>query len=102
MIDKVEIIIGDGISTQETIYINNIIKKAYINGEVKKIPENYADRLIEIVKYWKNEYGTSEGLEKVEFKLSIYGDNIEETYHGKGMFPNNYDELIELLGELHD
>jgi len=102
MIDKVEIVINEGLSNEELIMINNQSKKAFVNGEVKEIPNDFVDRLIEIVKYWKKEYGSSNQFETTEYTISLFEGNIEETYHGKGIFPSNYNELKELLGELRD
>ena len=50
---------------------------------------------------WKKEYGALNGIDQEEFKITIISD-VEETIHGKGVFPNNYQEFMELLGELND
>jgi hypothetical protein len=102
MIDKVEIIIGNGLSNEELIMINNHSKKAYVNDNIVEIPNDFVDRLLDIIKYWKNEYGTNNNIDAKEFNITLYEDNIEEKYHGKGIFPDNFDLLKELLGELHD
>lgn len=102
MIDKVEIEINEGSANKELIMINNHSKNAFVNGDVKDIPNDFVDRLVEIVKYWKKEYGSSNQFETTEYTISLFEGNIEETYHGKGIFPSNYNELKELLGELHD
>lgn len=102
MIDKVEIIIGNGLSDEYLIMINNHVKKAFVNDNIIDIADDYVERLLEIIKYWKNEYGNDNKIDSIEFTITLYEDNIEEKYHGKGIFPDNYNELKELLGELHD
>lgn len=102
MIDKVEIIIGNGLADEYLIMINNHVKKAFVNGKVIEVTDDYVDRLLQIIKYWKNEYGNDNKIDSIEFTITLYEDNNEEKYHGKGIFPDNYNEFKELLGELHD
>ena len=102
MIDKVEIIINEGSAKKELIMINNHSKKAFVNGKIKDISNDYVKKIVGIIKYWKREYGSSNQFEPIEYTITLYEGNIAEKHHGKGIFPNNYEELIELLGELHD
>jgi hypothetical protein len=102
MIDKVEIIIGNGLEIQESIAINNITKQAYVNGKIKTIQDDFIERLIDIIKYWKNENGTKDGIDALEYTITIYDGDKKYKYHGKGVLPSNFNVFRELLGEINE
>ena len=102
MIDKVEIYIVNGLTDNKEYIINNKTKKVYINGIIKDIKEDFVERLVDIIKFWKNDYGTETGLDVNEYTINLYENNIKETYHGKGNYPTNFELFIELLGELNE
>ena len=102
MINKVEIIISNGLEIQELITIDNITKEAIVNDKKTIIKENFIERLIEIIKYWKNEYGTKDIIDALEFTINIYEDNNKYVYHGKGILPSNFNIFRELLGEINE
>ena len=101
MIKTIEIIIKNGIF--ETInflliYENNI---CYLNDKKYIVNKEWKDNLIRIIRTWKNEYGTKSGIDLEEFTITITSDK-KELIHGKGIFPTNYNSLIEILGDLDD
>ena len=65
------------------------------------IEKEWKERFLRTIRSWKKEYGVLNGIDQEEFKITIIS-NKEEVIHGKGVFPNNYQELMELLGELND
>ena len=96
MIKAVEIIINNGpinivnsiISFEDNICLYNNHK--YI------IDEEFKDKLVRIIRLWKHEYGYSNNIDDQEFNVTVYTDK-KESFHGKGIFPNNYASLIGLF-----
>ena len=96
MIKAVEIIINNGpinivnsiISFEDNICLYNNHK--YI------IDEDFKDELVKIISLWKHEYGYSNNIDDQEFNVTVYTDK-KESFHGKGIFPNNYASLIGLF-----
>ena len=64
------------------------IENDMINNE-KIISKEEIDNLLRIIRLWKKEYGTLDRLDAEEFYINVDGDVV----HGKGVFPNNYNEL---------
>lgn len=101
MIKTLEIIINNGIFENIKlllIYDKNI---CYKNDKKYLIDNNWKDELIRTIRTWKEEYGYDNNIDSEEFTITIISDR-KEKIHGKGIFPNNYHRLIELLGEIHD
>lgn len=67
----------------------------------KRIDKEIIDKLLSIMCLWKNEYG-EKGIDYEEFIVKIYSENSIEQYHGKGVYPDNYEEFIKIVGELND
>ncbi len=102
MVDTIEIIISSGLEEIFNvlfIYSQNI---CYINNKKYTVTTDYMDNILSIIKLWKHEYGYSNIIDSGEFKIIITYNGNEEVFHGKGVFPNNYSNLISLLGELYD
>ena len=51
---------------------------------------------------WKNEYGGSTTIDAEEFLVTVTTNKGKETFHGKGIFPHNYEALKELLSDQYD
>lgn len=101
MIKTIEIIIKNGIFETISfllIYDNNI---CYLNNKKYSIDNSFKENLLRIIRTWKNEYGSINGIDIEEFTITIT-TNKEEKIHGKGVFPDNYNELINLIGGLYD
>ena len=101
MIKTIEIIINNGIF--ENIKCLIIYEKdiCYLNDKKYSINKEWKDTLIRIIRTWEKEYGSKSGIDLEEFTITITS-NKKEVIHGKGIFPENYHNLIELLGDLHD
>ncbi|MBR2828710.1 MAG: hypothetical protein IKE70_05715 [Bacilli bacterium] len=101
MIKTIEIIIKNGIFEKIRCFIVWDKNICYFNEKKIMIEEEWKERLLRTIRLWKKEYGALNGIDQEEFKITIISD-VEETIHGKGVFPNNYQEFMELLGELND
>lgn len=69
-----------------------VIENNMINNE-KEINQDVINELFRIIRLWKNEYGNSNKLDQDEFYINVDGDII----HGKGVYPNNYKELLDWI-----
>ncbi len=101
MINSIEINISNGpiMNTIAIIDFNENI--CYKNNIKYSINSDFKDELVRIIRSWKNEYGTSKNIDDQEFKVIVNADK-KNIYHGKGVFPDNYQRLIEILGDLHE
>ena len=101
MIKTIEIMIHNGIFEKINfllIYDKNI---CYLDNKKYTIDDEFKSQLLRIIRTWKNEYGTANGMDLEEFTITVNTED-KETFHGKGIFPDNYNSLIELLGGLND
>ena len=101
MINSVEINIFNGptIKTIAMVYFNENI--CLLNNNKYSINNEFKEELVRIIRTWKNEYGTSNNIDDQEFKVIVNADK-KYTYHGKGIFPSNYQRLIEMIGDLNE
>lgn len=99
MIKTIEININNGIMTEINALV--VVEKniCYLNNKKYSVTNDFIERLKNIILLWENEYGNNRKIEE-EFRIIITTNKKIETYHGKGIFPNNYQSLKELLGEL--
>ena len=100
MIKTIEIIIRNGIFEKIKMLLIAERNICYLNDKKINIDEEWKNQLIRTIRTWKNEYGTKEGVDLEEFTIIVHA-NKKEIIHGKGIFPDNYENLIELLGELN-
>lgn len=100
MIDLIEITIQSGIERTEVLLFPNK-KIAYINDKKIGITEQDINNILDIIFPWKKEYGTRSGIDLEEWQIKIISNNEETKYHGKGIYPNTYQELKRLVGELN-
>ena len=101
MIKTIEIIIKNGMFEKIRCFIVWERDICYFNEKKIEIEKEWEERLLRTIRLWKKEYGEKSGMDQEEFKITIVSGE-EEVIHGKGVFPNNYQELMELLGELND
>lgn len=102
MIKTIEILIRSGPLEKYNaliIYEKNIL---YLNDRKYNIDENYLKELISIIYLWKEEYGNNNVIDAEEFKVTVTATDKTKSFHGKGIFPNNYNNLKELLDRAHD
>lgn len=102
MVDKIEILIKNGVIQETNILIIPEEKTCHINGKKLNITEKTVDIILSILATWKYEYGNSEDIDIQEFKVIVYSNNTKTMYHGKGRFPNNYYEFLKILGGIQD
>lgn len=100
MIDKIEIIISSGSYQRYNAYIDYHKKICYLNNSVYNLNEQILTRLKDIIYTFKKEYGNSNVIDIEEFEIIVTTHNQINKYHGKGIYPTNYQELINLLGEI--
>ena len=99
MIETIEIRIHNGI--REIINATLEFRENTLEIGKKKIPitEAWKKEIIQTIYLWKEEYGTDNNIDSEEFLVIVRTEEGEKTFHGKGIFPTNYDKLKELLGE---
>ena len=102
MIETIEIMIQS--SPAESFYTLIVYPRniCYQNNKKHTVSDEYLQEIVRTIRLWKNEYGTSKTMDSEEFKVIVKTKEKEETFHGKGIFPDNYEHLKELLGDLHD
>ena len=101
MIDLIEITIQSGLSNKKEIILLPSKNIAYINEKKVSITEQDINNILDIVFSWKKEYGTRPGIDLEEWQIKIISNKEETIYHGKGIYPNTYQELKRLVGELN-
>lgn len=101
MINNVEILISSGPVNIYNILIDQNNNSCCINNKNYEINENIFKRILNIIVTWKYEYGYSNTLDAEEFTV-IVNSNKKTTYHGKGIFPRNYKELLNIIGEIEN
>lgn len=74
----------------------------YLNSKKYEIEETIAPRILKLLSYWKKEYGTASGIDVQEFTITITSTTEETKFHGKGIYPSNYQQLLDILGEIYD
>ena len=101
MIKSIEIMISSGVMVTYNGIISYTDKICYLNDKKYEVTDTFLNNIIKIILYWKNEYGTTNMIDAEEFTITVYTDDGKEKYHGKGIYPNNYRILKEILGDLH-
>ena len=99
MIERIEFLISRG---TVDIYKGLIEPKnnlCYINQKKYEIDDKTIKKIINVIVTWKYEYGSSNILDSEEFTIIVYS-NTKTTYHGKGIFPKNYNELLNIIGDI--
>lgn len=95
-VNTIEIMISNNSSNNLT-YID--VNKMMINYD-KPIDKKVLKKLLDIICLWNNEYGVN-GIDTEEFNVKIYSDKGLEQFHGKGVYPDNYEEFIKIVGEIN-
>ena len=81
------------------VYAKNI---CYINDKKYKVSDSFIEEIIRIIYPWENEYGADTNIDSEEFLVKVKSTDGVESFHGKGIFPHNYESLIEMLGDIDD
>ena len=101
MIKAIEIIINNGPIEVVNSFISYKDNICFYNKKKYTIDDEFKDELVRIIRLWKNEYGSSNNIDDQEFTVIVHTDK-KETFHGKGIFPKNYEHLIRMLEGLED
>lgn len=99
MVQSVEINIRNGVNSSLdalVVFSKNI---CYINNNKYEITDEFKDELLDTIFMWKHEYGTDDNIDSKEFLIKVKTKDKIEQYHGKGIFPENYSVIEELLSE---
>lgn len=100
MIEIIEILIENaGIKKIECLILFDK-KICYLNNKKYEINDTFLQHIQNILLTWKNEYGSSNKIDQEEFLIKIKTNTSIEKIHGKGIYPDNYNQLFEILGEL--
>ena len=102
MIDMIEINISNGILAQINALVLYQKKICYINNKKYSIDDLFLKQLTDILYTFKNEYGTSQGIDVEAFTINVHSKDKIDVYHGKGVFPANYVMLKKLLGDIYE
>lgn len=99
MVEAVEIILKNGIREKDYLFVykNN---SCYLNNKKYQIKEEQKEKLLTIISSWENEYGSTNDIDIQEFSIKVITKEKVDIFHGKGIYPTNYNELIELLGDI--
>lgn len=88
--------------------VNNNGFYMYINEGIAKRVDNklmlyFFDNFFRVISDWKHEYINNYGVDLENWSLRIeYGDGNIKEYHGKGMYPDNFNVLESLIYEMID
>ena len=100
MIDAIEIKINSGSYNRINALIDYNNKKCYMNNKTYKVDNTFLEELKKILYTFKKEYGSINAIDIEEFEIIVTNKNHKDRYHGKGIYPNNYKDLINLLERL--
>ncbi len=100
MINTIDVIIKMGpIEVMNAILIpsKNI---CYVNDRKYTITEEFTNEVVRTISIWKNEYGKDNNIDSEEFFVLVNAPDGQTKFHGKGIYPHNYDYLKKLFGDL--
>ena len=89
MIELIEININNPFNN-DLITIDYLNKIATINNQSYNVKPGYLNYITHTLAYWQNEYGTKNGIDNNK-KIT--------TFHGKGVYPSNYQEFKKIIKE---
>ena len=103
MIEMIEIIINNGIFSGVNALVSYKYNYCIYNEHKYNIDDEFKENIVRIIRLWKHEYGSSKDIDAEEFSVIVTTtDGEKESFHGKGIFPRGYRELIKMLGDLDD
>ena len=101
MIDTIEVIIQNGALLSKHFVLKCDELKAYLPFDAVNISKEFLDNLVSTIRSWKNEYGSDSKIDSEEFTVIVTSnDKTIDKFHGKGIYPDNYNYFTELLGEI--
>jgi hypothetical protein len=100
MIKTIEIQISSGFLNSISALIIPEDNICYINDRKYQITNKEIDEIKSILTLWKNEYGNSNKIDIEEFNIKVSTFNDCTSFHGKGFYPDNYNKIKEILGDI--
>lgn len=95
MINKIEMYLPN----YNVIIDNN---NAYINDKTLLLNEEDIDNIIREIRAWKEEYKKN-ALEESDYYIRLYNnDELVKAHLFHGSFPENFNNLLEIVGDLYD
>ena len=95
MVDKIEI------NYQNKLIVLDKKKQIFLVNAIKKdFKEELFNKLLNIMSLWKNNYSNNEIVDGITFIIKIYTSSELETIVIKNDFPVNFQEFLDILGEL--
>lgn len=102
MIQMLEVMIHNGATDILNAMVVFPKKICFVNDKKYKVSEDFLNELMRTIYLWKNEYGYDSNIDSEEFKVIVTTKEGKETFHGKGVYPHNYEHLKEMLGDIND
>jgi len=102
MIQTVEVIIKNGLNITKDALLVYPKKTLYINRQKYQVEDSFIEEFLQTIYPWKNEYGEDGNIDSEEFIVIVKTKEGTEQFHGKGIYPHNYESLKELLEEEND
>lgn len=99
MVNNIEITINQGSKRIYEAIIFPLNNECFINDNKYSMKSEKIDELLSAISLWKYEYGFSNVIDCEEFNVNVFSDDKKTTYHGKGVYPDNYDKIKNILNE---
>ena len=97
---KIEINI-ESLSNSFSILIVPNALKAYKSGNEIDIKQDFVKKLLSIICTWGNNNVSNNVIDPLTYEVTVYiKDNKIDRYYGKGKYPYNFTEFMDLLGDL--
>lgn len=101
MIELIEIIISNGALNKYNLIIIPEKEICFLNSEKYSFNKEKINDILNILSLWKKEYGIKEGLDLEEFTITIKTKTNIKKIHGKGVYPNNYKQLLDIISKIN-
>ena len=98
-VNKIEINIDNTFNTINVLIMPDTLK-AYKNNKENNIDEEYIKRLLRIISLWDHKYIDNSVIDGSSFEVKVYTTSGVDRFYGKNKYPNNYQELLDMLGDL--
>ena len=103
MIEMIEIIVSNGVFNNVNAIVSYKYNYCLYNNHKYKIDDNFKQRIVRIIRNWKHEYGSKKDVDADEFNVIVTTTgNRQELFHGKGIYPSGYFDLIKMFGDLNE
>ena len=100
MIQTIEMIVRNGLTQPIKALIVYDKNLCYLNDTKYEVSDSWMEDVIQTICLWQPEYGFDGNIDSEEFLVTVTSTDGKESFHGKGVFPYNYQTLKELLGDL--